>query len=653
MPYSPTINYQQSTSFSFLPNLHNLIPIMFTSDCSHPNVAKQDQSASSNIKSNIRQSVHGITIDGPYSQDLDDAFWIEETTTGYKVQIHIADVAELVPTCSPADTRAIERTQTWYLSKHTRSMLPHPLENQLSLVEGDPKLTLTITVSLNCKGSITDTQISESCFTNLRRFSYPEADRTLNNPSRPFHPLLKTAQTLAQRLNKQRQNQGAIGGIAVPGGWIDEEGNLITGANYHSQFIIQELMILANRAIAEWLVARNLPALYRNHTARLIAPEAPELLPALLNLASFEAVHRQLQNWLNRAEYSPKLLGHFALNLPAYCHATSPIRRLADLVNHRVIKAHLQGQEQPYTRQQLQELSLHIAKVTLDNEESTKQFFKARAVEEYIVHLQSPHTLAKLTDDEFSSVLKYAISQGNLESLTDELTDRLNQGSLVALDLYHLLLVNKQPHWQQHVLQHLSHRIHDAPTIVAMACTKEPDWDSLSYYEPEDTPQFTCWAEVGIAKTVLTTPQSITRPRKQLARQAACLAWLAAYVEGELVTVEQRVLPTTTEVTADSVTAVVADVAETSTISQLLDLPSADSGQPFVAILNEFCQKHGWQSPEYFLQEGDGEFTCQCQLTALHKQIIGVGTASRKQTARHRSAWDVLNQLQNLGVSQD
>jgi ribonuclease R len=232
-------------------------------------------------KPQTRPNVHGITIDGPDSQDLDDAFWIEETTTGYKVQIHIADVAELVPACSPADTRAIERTQTRYLSKHTQSMLPRPLENQLSLVEGDPKLTLTVTLSLNGKGSVTDTQIYESLFTNLKRFSYPEADRTLNNPSRPFHPLLKTAQTLAQRLNKQRQNQGAIGGIAVPGGWIDEEGNLITGANYHSQFIIQELMILANRAIAEWLVARNLPALYRNHTARLIAPEAPELLTAL------------------------------------------------------------------------------------------------------------------------------------------------------------------------------------------------------------------------------------------------------------------------------------------------------------------------------------------------------------------------------------
>jgi ribonuclease R len=650
MPYSPTINYQQSTSFSFLPNLHNLIPIMFTSDCSHPNVAKQDQSASSNIKSNIRQSVHGITIDGPYSQDLDDAFWIEETTTGYKVQIHIADVAELVSTCSPADTRAIERTQTWYLSKHTRSMLPHPLENQLSLVEGDPKLTLTITVSLNCKGSITDTQISESCFTNLRRFSYPEADRTLDNPSLPFHPLLKTAQTLTLFLSQQRQNQGALGGIPVPGGWIDEEGQLITDANrYHSQCIIQELMILANQAVAEWLVARNLPALYRNHTARLVAPDLPELLPALLNLGSFEAVHRQLQNWLNRAEYSPKLLGHFALNLPAYCHATSPIRRLADLINHRVIKAYLRGQEQPYTRQQLQELGEHIAKVTHEAEESTKQFFKARAVEEYQIQLQSPQTLGQLTDDEFSLILKYAITQENLESLADELADRFNQGSLVALDLYHLLLLNKQPQWQQHVLQHLSHRIHDAPTIVAMACTKEPGWDSLSYYEPEDTPQFTCWAEVGITRTVLTSPQSITRPRKQLARQAACLAWLSAYVAGELIPADQRELPAPpqneaatglTEVKRSS------PLVESASIEQVgLNLPEIDSGQPFASTLNDLCQKQGWPAPKYGFSESDDGFSCQCSLELPQGTTTGIGHARRKQTAKHKAAKVLLEQL--------
>ena len=41
-----------------------------------------------------RKVVKGITIDGPLSKDLDDAFWLEKTTKGgYLLQISIADVA--------------------------------------------------------------------------------------------------------------------------------------------------------------------------------------------------------------------------------------------------------------------------------------------------------------------------------------------------------------------------------------------------------------------------------------------------------------------------------------------------------------------------------------------------------------------------------
>jgi ribonuclease R len=250
--------------------------------------------------------------------------------------------------------------------------------------------------------------------------------------------------------------------------------------------------------------------------------------------------------------------------------------------------------------------------------------------------------LAQLTDDGFSLILKYAITQENLESLTDELADRLNQGSLVALDLYHLLLVNKQPCWQQHVLQHLSHRLQDAPTILAMACTKDPEWGAFSFCEPEGTPPFSCWAEVTISGTPLTTRQETTRPRKQLARQAACLAWLHAWVDGVLMPLEQRVLPTTQEGTE-----IEGDIQKSKgvAVEPALDLSKTDSGQPFASTLNDLCQKQGWPAPQYGFSESDDGFSCQCSLELPQGTTTGIGHARRKQTAKHRAARILLEQL--------
>jgi ribonuclease R len=607
-----------------------------------------------------RLNVHGITIDGPSSVDLDDAIWVEEAPIGYQIQVHIADVAERVPPSSPADTKAIERTQTLYRKSSIRPMLPRPLEAELSLVEGETKLTLTFAITLNHQGAITNTEIFETLFTNLKRFSYAEADHTLQDPCKPFHTLLQLAQTITQLLSQHRQQQGAIGGISVPGGWLDEEGRLFTdGFRFHAPVIIQELMILANQAVAEWLVARDLPALYRNHSARLVAPESGEMLPALLSLGSFESVRKQLQHWLDRAEYAPTVKGHFALALPAYCHATSPIRRVADLITHRVIKAHLHQQPQPYTKSQLQELGQHIAKVNTALEASSKQFFRDRAEAESKAVLEAPQDLAQLSEDEFSRVLKFALRQGDLDPLTAELTDRLDQGNLVVLDLYLLIIANNIPHWQKLTLAHLCHRLNDAPTILSMACSQELDWQGYAYHEFDSSygcPQFTCWADVTISGTPLTTRQGTTRPRKQLARQNACLAWLSAYVAGELIPADQRELPAPPQdKTATGLTEVAGDFSggKGAAVEPVdLDLPETDSGQPFASTLNDLCQKRGWPTPPYRFAETDEGFCCQCSLELPQGTLTGTGYAKRKQTAKHRAARAVLEQVQKDTVCQ-
>lgn len=161
-----------------------------------------------------RPQVQGITIDGPTSKDLDDAIHIEATPTGVIASVHIADVAELVTVGSPLDKVALARTQTRYLKRGNVPMLPHALsEDKLSLVEGQPRPTITIQVSLNQLGEIQATDIFESWLISAKRFSYEQADRACQRSSHPFHDLLQRCQSWSERLNQARQNQGAIGGM--------------------------------------------------------------------------------------------------------------------------------------------------------------------------------------------------------------------------------------------------------------------------------------------------------------------------------------------------------------------------------------------------------------------------------------------------------
>ena len=146
----------------------------------------------------------------------------------------------------------------------------------------------------------------------------------------------------------------------------------------------------------------------------------------MLTLGSPAAIRQRLASWLNRAEYGPALVGHFALNLPAYCHFTSPIRRLADLINHRIVKARLRGQDSPYSKTELEQLGKHIGQVTKDLEQATSDYFKEKHQEVYQAQVQDTAELSNTSEKEFSKLLKYAIDKEEIEALIPELKTRLS-----------------------------------------------------------------------------------------------------------------------------------------------------------------------------------------------------------------------------------
>lgn len=593
-----------------------------------------------------RPQVQGFTIDDPTSRDLDDAIWIEPTDLGVVLSIHIADVAELVEMGSILDKVALARTVTRYFSKGNAPMLPRPLsEDKLSLLEGKARPTITVQVTLDANTQMVDVDIFESWLVSQKRFTYAEAFHP-ESPT-PFQKTLELAHQWASHLYRNRLISGAIGATqTAQGQWLTEEGSLIQGEVHRSHILIQEFMILANLAVAQWLAAQDIPALYRNHTARTIAPDRETMYQTLWTLGSNAAIRQRLHSWMNRAVYSPVLIGHFALNLPAYCHFTSPIRRMADLINHRIVKALLKQQDLPYTQSELEALGQHIAQVRHEHEKQTTEFFKAAHQKAYQEQLQAPEELAHLSNKEFTRLLKYGVEYQGFEQFRNELVTRLDSERLALQDLYLLLFESKERELKQQVLQHLSRHAHDAASIVTIASNQKEDWEEYKYVDKGETSPFTVWLEVKLSGVSLTTVHPAVHHRKQTARHHACFMWLEAYLQSSLVSPAQRVMPEAPK--PEIATGHEEENSQATSLStamqKALVCPLKDE-QNFVGMLIDVCQTLRWESPTYNLYSSEECFICECELQIMGQRWEGVGVAKKKKLAKSIAAREVLEQL--------
>lgn len=591
-----------------------------------------------------RPQVQGVTIDGTSSLDLDDAFWIEADRDGAILSVHITDVAEVIPLGSALDQATLARVHTRYFKSDNRPMLPRILsENQLSLLEGQPRPTLTFKLRLSPAGQVEGVEIFESWLSSSKRFSYVQADYALTHPTSKWHDLLTACQTWAQHLNHHRRQSGAMGGMkTLSGYYLDENGHLRSNsqARYQSHQIIQEFMIAANTAVARWLAAADCVALYRNHTAKKIAPGQDAILQALLLLGSAEAIRERLQGWLNRAEYCPSSIGHFALNLPAYGHFTSPIRRLADLVNHRVIKAQLRGEGLPYTKLDLENLGCHINQVAETDEERARDYFRAQSQQALQAQIESGQNFQLLSAKELSRLLKH--TEGNLKpALKVEVKTRLQLGKLQVQDLYLLLVRGEDRELKQQVMANLHTNIQDAASVLSVAVSQEDTWADLAYQEQPQSEQFLAWVEITIAGRKSTTQAAGIGSRKQAARHQACWLWLEGWWQGTLIAPEQRRLRVAQKDVVVTSEHGVKSLAEIMQHQTMVDNPN------HVGTLFEVCVAMAWEPP-LFEFEGLAEgFQCTCCLDYEGRSLVGMGTAPKKKQAKQLAAWEVLENLRD------
>ncbi len=347
-----------------------------------------------------------ITIDPPDAKDFDDAISLEKDSEGnWVLGVHIADVSNFVPADSPLDTEAKDRGNSVYLPGKTIAMLPEILSNGIcSLQPGQKRFVKSVYLTYDDNGNVLSRRFANSVMRSVQRLTYKEADKALKGRvkgiKREVVELLKNMEALSRVIERRRTKNGMLH-LDLPETELimDKSGRVVDACPADDSYphtIIEMFMVEANEAVASVLDRQNVGFMRRIHPepdalsmknlAKLVRafgfslPRTPDraaiqdLLAAVKGADCSFGVNLAVLRSFEKAQYAPLHIGHFALASSNYCHFTSPIRRYADLLVHRVLECYLQKRSGPKEQEQdLAEIGKHITFTEQRAEDAEKE----------------------------------------------------------------------------------------------------------------------------------------------------------------------------------------------------------------------------------------------------------------------------------------
>lgn len=389
-----------------------------------------------------------ITIDGETARDFDDAVHVIRTRTGYRLTVAIADVAHYVKMGSFIDKDALERGTSVYFPNAVVPMLPEKLSNNLcSLMPNVNRLALVAEISFDRQGNRKKTTFYEAVIHSHRRCTYTEVAGLLSLAEEKanaqedslFLTHLSIMAELAQKLHALRAHRGSIDfdlpEPVVVLGITGEISEIVKRQRNQAHEIIEEFMIAANEAVAEFFSQKGIPTLYRVHDKpdaqkmenllhmlqelgiHMERPEeiTPDWCQAVLQRIKGTAqeymINTMLLRSMRQAVYQPDNIGHFGLASVNYLHFTSPIRRYPDLIVHRILKANLKKRKVVacYAREEL---------VTLGNHTTSRERVAMEAEREMLERLKVRFMADKLGET-FDGIISGVTSFGFFVELKD------------------------------------------------------------------------------------------------------------------------------------------------------------------------------------------------------------------------------------------
>ncbi|OHD56408.1 MAG: hypothetical protein A2Y33_15565 [Spirochaetes bacterium GWF1_51_8] len=354
-----------------------------------------------------------VTIDGIDAKDLDDAVSLEVRADGWRLGVHIADVSNYVPADSKLDSEALKRGNSYYFINKVVPMFPEVLSNGLcSLNPFEDKLTMSAFIDLSREGEVLSYDVKESVIRTRYRLNYTDVQRYFDGELTPEDPelceTLDRMYELFQILYKKRIADGSIDfDFKEQKVSIDENGEPIKvwlKDRLDSERIVEEFMLAANKVIAKFLAGKG-HSIFRIHEeppnekiadfVRLAlrfghklngvpVPTPQEIQQVLFDIKDKpykEFLSQLLLRSMTQARYDTENLGHYGLGFEFYTHFTSPIRRYADLLVHRLIKDVLHHRkEHSYTAEELNDMARYISTTERVAMDAEREFYKIKSV---------------------------------------------------------------------------------------------------------------------------------------------------------------------------------------------------------------------------------------------------------------------------------
>ena len=324
------------------------------------------------------------SIDPPGCRDIDDALHCVGPLPGsgnFQVGVHIADVTRFVESGSPLDVEAQRRGTSTYLVERRLDMLPVLLTADLcSLRGGVDRLAFSALMELTPDGDVVKADFAKTVIRSRAALTYHEAQVFIDDAqgAKDDGDVPRAVRHLAKLGRALRRKRVAAGALSLASPEVrfvlSNESDSPTDVGAYqlveANSTVEEFMLLANVQVAAFLLQKY-PALtvLRHHPSP--PPDRFDGLKAMLasrGLAldvatskaladSLDAAHDPEDPYLNKlvrilttrcmapAKYfcsndkdEPDYL-HYGLAAKVYTHFTSPIRRYADVVAHRLLAA--------------------------------------------------------------------------------------------------------------------------------------------------------------------------------------------------------------------------------------------------------------------------------------------------------------------------
>ncbi|MGM0478139.1 MAG: ribonuclease R [Bacteroidota bacterium] len=364
-----------------------------------------------------------FTIDPFDAKDFDDAISYQPLPNGnIEVGVHIADVSHYVRPDTAMDKEALKRGNSVYLEDRVIPMLPEQLSNvACSLRPHEDKYTFSAIFEIDKNDKVVDEWFGKGVIHSDYRFAYEDAQAIIEGEKHEIATAVNMLDGIAKRLRKKRLNNGALSINSEEVSFIlDDDGEPVRVVNKvqkDANKLIEEFMLLANRRAATF--AGKLPDnkgsdnnfIYRCHDkpdlAKIetfkvfidkfgydftfrdysdIAKNLNKLFDKVKDTPESGLIQSMAIRSMAKASYETNNIGHFGLAFDYYTHFTSPIRRYADLVVHRIMMDKLHKKQVNYGNQ-LNEICKHISaqeRKAIDAERESNKFFQVKFLKDQV-----------------------------------------------------------------------------------------------------------------------------------------------------------------------------------------------------------------------------------------------------------------------------